>query len=344
MSTFAKLLTQGERVVVIAEAGVNHNGDEATAHALIDAAVEADADVVKFQTFDPDKLVAPNTETTPYQRRRSSSADQRELLRHLALRNDAWMRLRDHAHDRGIGFLSTPFDSASASMLVELGVDALKLSSGELTNLPFLRDMARLGIPLLISTGMGTMDEVATAVDTCRAAPLLGIFHCVSAYPAPIDECNLFAIPSMVKAFGVPVGWSDHTVGNESAVVATAIGARFLEKHFTLDRSMPGPDHAASLEPDELSTYVSLVRSVPSMLGDGAKRRMPSEAENAPLVRRSWHAARELELGHVLDDADLLTLRPESGVSPGLDLRGRVLVKRVNAGDPISMDDLEPLE
>ena len=263
-------------VYVIAEAGVNHNGDLALAHRLVDVAAAAGADAVKFQTFDPAKLVSLAAVSTPYQRRQGGAPDQRSLLEALTLPANAWAELRDHARLSGITFLSTPFDLESAEMLVALGLPALKVSSGELTNLFFLRALATLGVTMLVSTGMGDADEVARAVEACAAAPALVLFHCVSAYPAPIEECNLRVIPSLLTAHGVPVGWSDHTPGLTTALGAVALGASVLEKHFTTDRRLPGPDHQASLEPEALADYVMQTKLLARGLGDGVKRRMPS--------------------------------------------------------------------
>jgi N,N'-diacetyllegionaminate synthase len=329
-------------VYVIAEAGVNHNGDLALAHRLVDVAADSGADAVKFQTFDPAKLVSAAAASTPYQRRLGGSPDQRSLLNALTLPSKAWVELRDHATEVGITFLSTPFDLDSAEMLAGLGLPALKVSSGELTNLPFLRSLATLGVTMLVSTGMGDAEEVAAAVEACAHAPGLVLFHCVSAYPAPIEECNLLAIPAMAQAHGVPVGWSDHTPGLTTALGAVALGASVLEKHFTTNRNLPGPDHQASLEPQALTEYVSAARLLALGLGDGVKRRMPSEVENAALVRRSWHAATDLAAGTALGDAHLALLRPEGGVSPAVDIRGRVVARAVGAGAPITETDLVP--
>ncbi|MDC5697652.1 N-acetylneuraminate synthase family protein [Intrasporangium calvum] len=331
--------TEGE-VHVIAEAGVNHNGDVDLAHRLVDLAAASRADAVKFQTFSPDKLVSSSAATTPYQRDRGGSSDQRSLLESLTLPLTAWAELRDHANDAGITFLSTPFDLDSAEMLVGLGLPALKVSSGELTNLPYLRALSQLGVTLLVSTGMGSAAEVAMAVDACRDAPGLVLFHCVSAYPAPVEECNLRAIPALASAHGLPVGWSDHTPGLTTALGAVALGAPILEKHFTADRTLPGPDHLASLEPAELTEYVRATKALARALGDGVKRRMPSEEENATLVRRSWHAAVDLPAGTVLRGEHLLLLRPEGGVSPAVDLRGLVVAADIPAGAPITHADL----
>lgn len=328
-------------LTVIAEAGVNHNGDEGLAHTLIDVAVEAGADAVKFQTFEPSKLTSAHAQMAPYQAERSDGAGQADLLTALTLPETAWTRLRDHATEAGITFFSTPFDLDSARMLVDLGVSALKVSSGELTNLPFLRALAALDVPLLVSTGMGDAAEVAAAVDACAGAPSLTLFHCVSAYPAPIDQANLRAIPAMRDAHGVPVGWSDHTVGTTSAIAAVALGATVLEKHFTTDKSLPGPDHAASAEPAELADYIAVTRAAASALGDGVKRRMPAEEEVAAVARRSWHATRDLAVGDTIGEDDAIALRPELGISPTIPIPGATVVRSVAAGDPITADDLE---
>ncbi len=327
-------------VVVIAEGGVNHDGDPDLAHRLVDVAADSGSDVVKFQTFDPAQLVSAAADTTPYQRASGAAQGQRSLLDALTLPRTVWAELRDHATERGLTFLSTPFDLGSAELLVDLGVPALKVSSGELTNTPFLRALASLGVPLLVSTGMGDAAEVAAAVEACGEAPGTVLFHCVSAYPAPLEQCNLRAIPEMVRAHGVPVGWSDHTTGVTSALGAVALGASVLEKHVTTDRTRPGPDHAASLEPDELTRYVADCRALAVALGDGRKRRVPAEEENAHLVRRSWHATRDLAAGERVGDADVVLLRPEGGVAPSEVVVGRTVRTAVAAGAPLPPDAL----
>ncbi len=334
-------LPRDGEVVVIAEAGVNHDGDPDLAHRLVDVAADAGADAVKFQTFDPDRLVSAAADATPYQRARGSAADQHSLLASLTLPSSVWAELRDHATERGAVFLSTPFDLGSAELLVGLGVPGLKVSSGELTNTPFLRELATFGVPLLVSTGMGSAAEVAGAVEACSAAPGTVLFHCVSAYPAPLEQCNLRAIPAMAEAHGLPVGWSDHTTGMTSALGAVALGACVLEKHVTTDRTRSGPDHAASLEPGALAEYVAQCRALAGALGDGTKRRVPAEEENAALVRRSWHAARVLPAGTVLTADDLVLLRPEGGAAPSEVLAGRVVRTAVEAGAPVRPDALE---
>ena len=327
-------------LTVIAEAGVNHNGDEAVAHELIDVAARSGANAVKFQTFDPALLVSGHADTTPYQRDRGGAADQQSLLAALTLPTEAWLELRDHAEGLGLTFLSTPFDLGSARLLADLGVSAIKTGSGELTNTPFLRALADLGLPMIVSTGMGDEDEVAAAVVATTAAPSVTLLHCVSAYPAPIAEANLRVIPALAQRHGVPVGWSDHTLGSTSAIAAVALGATVLEKHVTTDRTLPGPDHAASLEPDELAAYVVAVRDASSALGDGIKRRMPSEVENAVLVRRSWHAAGDLPAGHILGPEDAVTLRPEHGLAPSVAVVGARVLRAIGTGDPITPGDV----
>lgn len=339
--TIGNHLLGGETPFVIAEAGVNHDGDVAKAHALIDVAAEAGAGSVKFQTFEASSLVAEDASAAPYQKRATGSATQSEMLKALSLPRDAWLELSDHARERDLLFLSTPFDLASADLLLELGVPALKVPSGELTNLGFIRRLAELDVPLLISTGMGSLDEVGAALGAAAAAPSRALFHCVSAYPAPAEDCNLRAIPAMQAQFDVPVGWSDHTTGSTAAVAAAALGASIFEKHFTLDSTAPGPDHAASLEPDELAAYVRDVDAAVRMLGDGRKRRMPSELENAPLVRRSWHLRRDVPAQHVLTADDVVALRPEAGVSVAVDVVGRTTVRAVAAGEALVEDAIE---
>lgn len=335
-------LIGGDGPFVIAEAGVNHDGDVDKAHRLIDIAAESGADAVKFQTFAPASLVAAGAGTTPYQQRAGGVLTQAEMLGALTLPEDAWVDLSAHARESNLVFLSSPFDLNSAQMLADLGVPALKTGSGELTNLPFLRALAAFGLPLLISTGMADWAEVDAAVATTSADVEIALFHCVSAYPAPLEECNLRVVPAMQERYGVPVGWSDHTLGLTSAVAAASLGARLFEKHFTFDSTASGPDHAASLEPDEMRRYVSTVHETVAALGDGTKRRVASEQENAPLVRRSWHAARDLTPGTVLAEADAVPLRPESGISVAVDVAGARLARFVPAGQALVPEDLEP--
>lgn len=329
-----------EPTFIIAEAGVNHDGDVAVAHELVDLAADSGANAVKFQTFDPSALVSESAGTTPYQQAAGFDRSQAEMLSALTLPRQAWAELRQHSEERGITFLSTPFDLDSAHLLADMGVPGLKIGSGELTNTPFLAAVAGLGLPMIVSTGMGTVDEVAAALAATAAAPATVLLHCVSSYPAPLDQANLRAIPALRDRFGVQVGWSDHTPGALTAVVATSLGSMLLEKHITTDRTRNGPDHAASLERDEFVEYVQRVREVGQALGDGAKRRMPSEEDNATLVRRSWHVVRDVAAGTAITAQDVSVLRPEGGLPPSAEVVGRTAARDLGAGDQLTSRDL----
>jgi N,N'-diacetyllegionaminate synthase len=313
-----RVIGAGTPVFVIAEAGVNHDGDLDAALALLDAAADAGADAVKFQTFDPDQLVTGDAQPASYQRRGEPSADsQREMLAGLRLGADEHAAISSRARERGIIFLSTPFDSGSAAILAELGVPAFKVGSGELTNIPFLEELARYSLPIILSTGMAELDEVSAAVEVIhgRSAPLV-LMHCTSSYPAPEEEANLRAIDTLHQAFAVPVGYSDHTMGLEVSLAAVARDASMLERHLTLDRRRPGPDHAMSLEPKALAELVRRVRALERWLGDGSKRPQPSERELRIVARRSIVAARPLTAGEVLTAESLAIKRPGGGMAP----------------------------
>lgn len=325
---------------VVGEAGVNHDGDPDLAHALIDIAADCGADAVKFQTFEPDAVAAPAAPTAPYQSR-DSATSQLELLRALALPRTAWRDLVDHARDRGLVFLSTAFDRASLQLLLDLEVPALKSPSGEIDNLPFLAELAAANRPIILSTGASNLDEVEVAVEAVAAAPALCLLHCVTAYPCPIEESNLRAIMTLSSRFRIPVGWSDHTAGSVTGIAAVALGAAVLEKHFTLDRGLSGPDHRASSCPPDFAAYISGVRETEAALGTGEKRPTDAEEENLPLIRRSYHARRDLEPGHVLSDEDVALLRPAHGLTSRQPVVGRRLVRRVPAGQPITVEDLQ---
>lgn len=325
---------------IIAEAGVNHDGDVTDAHALIDVAADSGADAVKFQTFDPKAMVSEIAAAAPYQVSQSDVSTQIELLNNYVLPREAWKELVFHARERQVEFMSTAFDLSSLDLVCDLGVGALKLGSGELTNKPLLLEVAGRGLPVICSTGMGSHGEVASAVHWLSAAPGLMLMHCVSAYPAPPEQANLRAIVSMRKAFCLPVGWSDHTVGNVTSIAAVALGAAALEKHITLDMSRPGPDHAASADPEAFAAYVADTRAASSALGSGEKSIAPAEIENVELVRRSWHTTRDLRAGDVLGAADVVALRPASGIAPADDVVGRVATRAVPRGHSLSIDDL----
>jgi N,N'-diacetyllegionaminate synthase len=334
-----------DRVLVIAEAGVNHNGDVAMARRLIEAAAGSGADAVKFQTFEPAALAATGAPTAIYQREAGvEAADQRGLLERLVLPDAAWAELQEHAQQLGLMFLSTPFDDRSAELLDGLRVPAFKVGSGELTNLPFIARLARRGRPLLISTGMADMIEVAAAVDAVRAAAdvPLALFHCVSSYPAAPEDANLRAIETLRRAFAVPVGWSDHTPGIAMSLAAVASGASIIEKHLTLDRALPGPDHRASLEPLEFAALVAGIRAVEAAIGTGLKRQVPAERDVAAVARRSLHWAVSLPAGHVVIAADVAILRPGTGLAPARlpALVGRPLARDVDAGSLVRAEDV----
>jgi N-acetylneuraminate synthase/N,N'-diacetyllegionaminate synthase len=341
-----RLVGGGGAPLVIAEGGVNHNGSVELALRLVDAAADAGADAVKFQTFSADALASPEAPQAIYQAQRAAAASQVEMLRRLELPGDAWAALRDRAGERGMIFLSTPFDLASVGLLAGLEVPAFKVGSGDLTNLVLLRAVAAHGRPLLLSTGMATMDEVAAAVADLRAHgdPPLVLLQCTSAYPADAEEANLAAMATLREAFGVPVGYSDHTMGINVAIAAAALGAAVIEKHLTLDRSMSGPDHAASLEPDAFAEMVRGVREAAAALGDGIKAPRPGEADAAAVARRSLVVTRHVPAGEVLGEADLDAMRPAGGISPlRLDeVAGRRAARDLEARTLLRPDDLDP--
>jgi len=336
----------GEPVFVNAEAGVNHNGDLDLARRLIDVAADAGADAVKFQTFRTEALVSGAAPKARYQLETTGSEEsQQAMLARLELSPAAHVTLRDRARERGIVFFSTPFDEASADLLDGLGVELLKVPSGEVTNLPLLRHVAAKRRPVLISTGMCTLAEVETAVATVQAAgdPPLALLHCVSAYPAPVEDTNLRAMDTLRARFGCPVGLSDHSLGIAIALAAVARGATILEKHVTLDKTLPGPDHRASLEPAELTALVRGVRAIEAALGDGDKRPMPSELDTRAVARRSLVAAHALPAGHRLTRGDVAIKRPGTGLGPAELERvlGRRLRRAVTADELLEWSALE---
>lgn len=336
----------GARCFIIAEAGVNHNGDLDMARRLIDTAAAAGADAVKFQTFKPERLASPMADKADYQKGTTDAAEsQLDMLRRLELRPEDHAVLRDHCRAVGILFLSTPFEESSADLLEDLGIEAFKLPSGEVTNLPFLRHVAAKGRPVILSTGMSTLGEVEAAVAAIVAAgnPPLALLHCTSAYPADPAQVNLRAMATLVAAFGVPVGFSDHTPGTAVAIAAAALGAAVIEKHFTLSRDLPGPDHRASLEPDELSAMVAGIRVAESALGDGIKRPQPIEGDTARVARKSLVVARDLPAGALLTPEVLAIMRPGTGLAPGLmeAVLNRRLSRAMVANEPLRWEYLE---
>lgn len=309
------------KTLIIAEAGVNHNGDIGLAMQLIAAAKAAGADIVKFQTFKTKNLVTEKAEKAAYQKETTDAAEsQFAMIRKLELSRADHEVLIEECRRHGIGFFSTAFDTDSFDMLVEMGLDQVKIPSGELTNLPLLRYMTRLGMPVMLSTGMATLGEIEAALDAIEQAGTprqrITVLQCTTEYPAPMADVNLRAMVSMKAALGVEVGYSDHTPGIEIPVAAVALGARVIEKHFTLDRTLPGPDHQASLEPHELKAMVDAIRNVEVALGDGVKRPSASELKNKPIARKSLVAIRTIRAGESFSADNVGTKRPGTGISP----------------------------
>ncbi len=333
------------KVFIIAEAGVNHNGSLDLGLRLVEAARASGADAVKFQTFRADLLATRFAQKASYQQRTTSRAEsQFEMLRKLELDAAAHQRLIDHCRQNGIQFLSSPFDMSSADLLASLGVALFKVPSGEITNLPFLEHLARKGRPLILSTGMSTLGEVEEAVGVLHSAGAreLTLLHCVTEYPAPYAEVNLRAMLTLKAAFGLPVGYSDHAPGIDIAIAAAALGAEVIEKHLTLDRSLPGPDHSASLEPDEFRQMVEAIRHVEAALGTGIKAPAPCELANLPIARKSVVATRSLPAGHQLKAGDLDIKRPGNGLVPKFlpALIGRTLCSPVEKDEIIKWTHL----
>jgi N,N'-diacetyllegionaminate synthase len=311
----------GQPCFVIAEAGVNHNGDPAMARELIRVAAEAGADAVKFQTFTADKLVTQHASKADYQRASAADSEtQFEMLRRLELPRTCYQDLMSQCRASAVLFLSTPFDEESADFLDALGMAAFKIPSGELTNLPFLGHIARKSKPMIVSTGMSDLAEVEQAVAAIRTAgnSQVALLQCVSNYPADPASANLRAMGTLMETFRVPVGYSDHVSGNEVALAAVALGACVLEKHFTLDRNLPGPDHPASAEPRELRALIDGIRKVELSLGDGRKTPAASEAATAAVARKSLVAAVPISRGMVVTAGHVGVMRPGTGLAPGM--------------------------
>lgn len=306
--------------IIIAEAGVNHNGDLRRALAMVDAAKNAGADYIKFQTFKAERLVTSFGETAQYQKANCNAVSQIDMLRKLQLSFDNFRLLSEYCREKEIGFLSTPFDEESIDFLLSLGMDFLKVPSGEITNLPYLRHIAATSVPVIISTGMSSLDDIRNALAVFYKegydASTLTLLHCNTEYPTPMVDVNLRAMVAMHDIFALPVGYSDHTKGIEIPVAATALGATVIEKHFTLSRQLPGPDHAASLEPDELAAMVSSIRNVSIALGSDQKHVTESERKNISVARKSIVAARDIKAGETFTEENLTVKRPGNGISP----------------------------
>jgi N-acetylneuraminate synthase len=335
-----------EQVVIIAEAGVNHNGDMASARKLIEVAANAGADFVKFQTFKAESLATADAPKAEYQKQATASTNQSqlEMLRSLELSNGQHMELIEHCQKVGIKFLSTGFDIASLDMLFKLGIRLFKVPSGELTNLPYLEHMAKFQCSVYLSTGMATLEEVKWAVEALVSAGLprqkISVLHCTTAYPTPIDQANLKAISTLHEELGLPVGYSDHTTGLQASFSAVALGATIIEKHFTLSKEQEGPDHRASLEPDELNELVRGIREITSALGTGIKAPQESELANIPIARKSIVASKMIEAGEKFTEDNLTTKRPGTGISPTKwhEVIGKTAPRNFNADEMISLE------
>ena len=306
---------------MIAEAGVNHNGDLGAARQLIDVAADAGADYVKFQTFRASDLATSGAAKAAYQAQTTGSDEsQLDMLRRLELSHNDHLSLVDRCQRSGIKFLSTAFDHDSIDVLMEIGLDLFKVPSGEITNVPYLRRVGGLQCPVILSTGMATLGEIEMALDVLEQAGTkrdqITVLHCNTEYPTPMQDVNLLAMTSIRDALKVQVGYSDHTRGIEVPIAAVALGARVIEKHFTLDRTLAGPDHAASLEPAELKAMVSAIRNIEQAMGDGIKRPSPSEAPNRAIARKSIVAAMDIQQGETFSETNLTVKRPGTGISP----------------------------
>lgn len=309
------------KVFVIAEAGVNHNGSLELAKQLVDVAVAAGADAVKFQTFKADKLVSKVAQKAAYQKRTTAADEsQYEMIKKLELDENAHREIISYCQQRRIMFLSTPFDHDSIDMLNDFGMPIFKIPSGEITNLPYLRHVGRLGKEVILSTGMADLGEIEDALEILLKAGTprdkITVLHATTEYPCPIDEVNLLAIQTIRNAFGVKAGYSDHTQGIEVPIAAVAMGACVIEKHFTLDCNMEGPDHKASLEPEELKAMIFNIRRVSQAMGDGIKKPSKSETKNMAVARKSIVAARQIKVGETFSDKNITVKRPGTGINP----------------------------
>ena len=309
------------KTLIIAEAGVNHNGDLEIAKRLIDVAAGAGADLVKFQTFSGDRLATSVAKQADYQIQNTDvQTSQRSMLQKLELNEEMHEVLINHCQVSGIGFFSTGFDIESVNLLIKLGQRRFKIPSGEITNLPLLRHIGKQGKEVILSTGMSTLSEIEKAIqaieDAGTSRQSITVLQCTSAYPTPMADVNLKAMQIIGEKFHVAIGYSDHTVGIETAIAAVALGATVIEKHFTLDRTLPGPDHKASLEPSELHQMIAAIRNIEISIGDGVKRVMPSELENIEIARKSIVASQRILTGELFSTHNLTSKRPGNGISP----------------------------
>jgi len=330
---------------IIAEAGVNHNGDLHLAKKLIDAAKESGADAVKFQTFKAENLVSLQAEKAPYQiKNTGASESQYDMIKALELSDDEFCELKNYAEEKKIIFLSTPFDHQSADFLDELGISLLKIPSGEITNIPLIEHIGKKKKPVILSTGMSTLGEVEEAIEALkiRGTTAITLLHCTTSYPAPIESVNLAAMETLHCAFKLPVGYSDHTEGITIPIAAVALGACVIEKHFTLDKNLLGPDHKASLEPNELKAMVKAIRTVELAMGDGIKLPTKAEKENINVGRKSLVAKIDIKAGEILKEGDISVKRPGNGIPPKYfdELIGKKANKNILYDEQIRWEDI----
>lgn len=330
---------------IIAEAGVNHNGSMEIAKEMVGRAKDAGADYIKFQTFQPEKIASRFAEKASYQKEATGAGEsQLDMLRKLALSQEDFRELKKYCNAVGIGFLSTPFDIESIAFLDALGMDFWKLPSGEVTNLPYLMRIAATHRPIVMSTGMCWMEEIREALSWLKKAGAgeVTLLHCNTQYPTPMEDVNLRAMETLRREFQLPVGYSDHTLGIEAPIAAVALGAAVIEKHFTLDQGMEGPDHRASLSPQELSAMVRAIRNIEQAMGSGEKSPTPSEAGNRAAARKSIVAAAKISKGEVFTEANLTAKRPGNGISPMRwhDLLGRAAGRDYGEDEAIDKGEL----
>jgi N,N'-diacetyllegionaminate synthase len=338
-----------EKVVIIAEAGVNHNGDLEKALALVNVAANAGADYVKFQTFKAEKIVNPFAQKADYQKNNMLGEEDTQfgMLKKLEIGEDWYPILIQRCQEKGIHFLSTGFDLDSIDFLNDLDIPFFKIPSGEITNKPYLRQIARKGKEIILSTGMANLQEVKDALGVIESEgitrDMVTILHCNTEYPTPMQDVNLFAMHHIAKELQVKIGYSDHTLGIEVPIAAVALGAVVIEKHFTIDRTLPGPDHAASIEPEELKAMVCAIRNIElAIAGSGIKEPSESEKKNISVARKSLHTKHNLTKGHVVTTEDIIALRPANGISPmDIDLvLGKVLAEDIQAGSILKWNQL----
>lgn len=311
-----------EKVIIIAEAGVNHNGDLDLAMQLIDAAAQAGADYVKFQTFKAENLVSPLAKKALYQTKNSAKeGNQFEMLKQLEISDEWYSKMISRCIEKGVKFLSTGFDQESIDFLSNLNIPFFKIPSGEITNKPFLKHIAKYNKDIILSTGMSNIEEIRNAITVFESEGIrkerITVLHCTTEYPTPMNEVNLFAMQHIAKELGVKIGYSDHTLGIEVPIAAVALGATIIEKHFTMNRNLSGPDHAASLEPNELKSMISCIRNIEvAISGNGIKEPSTSELKNIIVARKSLHLLNDIKQGEILTENDLIALRPGDGISP----------------------------